>query len=811
MKNTRPAFFARHSFIVLMIVVFLLPFFLMGSRRALRSNKNDVKSWLPAAYAETATYQWYRDHFESDMFILASWEGCTLDDPALPLLARKLLPPQEVLQQQEGPQFFQSAVTGRDLLASLIDQGVDPEQAVERLKGFVIGRDGKQTCLVLTVRPEAEAEWDAELAQGKHGRQKFLHAVVEKVYRVAEQECAIPPDELHLGGPPVDNVAIDAEGEKSLMRLAGVSALVGLFMSWWCLRSWGLTAMVFTTALFSAGLGLAIVWFSGAKMNAILLTMPSLVYVAATSGAIHLANYYRDSIRQHGLEGAADRAVASAWLPLALATGTTAVGLASLGISELVPIKMFGIYSAIGVVGSLLLLCFYMPAVLQLWPLKHLAEESEPRRFDPGLSPRWRGVGEWIIRHNVWVTVGCLALMGFGAYGVTYVETSVKLMRLFSPEARILHDYAWLEEKLGPLVPMEVVLRVDSEKCALDMFEQVRLVAEVRDRLGALEEVGSALAAPTFIRDLPERASFMERRVWIVQLQRHQAELTDFFQVDGGENLWRISARVGALTDVDYGRFIDELKRAVEPILDARRNEGIEGLTATYTGLVPLVYKAQHSMLDGLILGFVGDLILIGIAIVLLMRNFSAGLLLMLPSLFPMAIVFGAMGLLGIVVDTGTVMVPAVALGVTVDDAIHFMLWCRHGQQRGMDRPKAIMFAYEDCARAIYQSWGVIGLGLFAFALSSFVPTQRFGYMMLTMLTASAVGNLVLLPALLAGPMGHFFWRGRKKEVVAEHSVPTPHLAETLSERVASGGPSGVVFQADDTTWDTPHHGSTMR
>ncbi len=80
-----------------------------------------------------------------------------------------------------------------------------------------------------------------------------------------------------------------------------------------------------------------------------------------------------------------------------------------------------------------------------------------------------------------------------------------------------------------------------------------------------------------------------------------------------------------------------------------------------------------------------------------------------------------------------------------------------------MNKRQSIMFAYQDCARAIYQSWGVIGLGLAAFALSSFTPTKRFGYLMLTMLTASSIGNLVLLPAILASPLSYFFWRGGER------------------------------------------------
>lgn len=793
----KPRFFARNSLLILMVIAFLMPFMFVGTKRALRSNKNDVKSWLPAAYEETQTYKWYRGRFENETFVLVSWEGCTLDDPALELMAKKLVPPPpdpESGRPIEEPLFFKSATTGPRILQMLEEQGLPPESALNRLKGCLIGPDGKQTCLVLTTVPDGEERWEALQAQGQYTNKKYLHALVERIYEVAEHECAISPDKLHLGGPPVDNVAIDQEGEKTLLRLAGVSAAVGLFMSWWCLRSWALTGIVFTTALFSAGISMAVVWCSGTPMNAILLTMPSLVYVAATSGAIHLANYYRDAVRSHGIEGAADRSIANAWLPLALATGTTAIGLASMYITELVPIRLFGVFSAIGVVVSFFVLCTYTPAMLQFWPLQGIAEPRKSRIPDPGLSPKWRHVGNFIIRHNRLVTVGCLLLMGVGAYGVSKIETSVKLMRMFSDEAKIIRDYAWLEEHLGPLVPMEVVVRIDKNKCKLDLLDQMKLVAEIQRKIEALPEVGSSLAAPTFARTLPKRPSLFERRVWLVRLNNNIDKLRDYNYSDEKEQLWRISARIEALTDLNYGFFVKNIREAVEPVLEKQRAKGVEGVDAVYTGLVPLIYKAQNSLLNGLILNFVGDLILIGVAIILLMREWSAGLLLGIPSLFPMACVFGGMGLLGVVVDTGTVMVPAVALGVTIDDAIHFMIWCRHGQERGLSRSESIMFAYEDCARAIYQSWGVIGLGLFSFALSSFMPTQRFGMLMLLMLTFSSIGNLVLLPALLASPFGNLFWRKgeklmRAKEAAAKQVEPTE---DGIEEPV--GAPESVTI-----------------
>jgi len=823
----KPPFFSRYGLVILMTVAFLMPFMYVGALRSLRSNKNDVKSWLPEAYEETATYRWYRQHFESDMFILASWEGCTLDSPALELLAKKLVPPAD---SQQNPltaplPFFKRAITGTELVKLLVTgQGFTEEEAIERLKGFVVGPDGRQTCLILTVAQESEEAWEAQRAASGYRKPKFLHAVVERVYEVAEQQCAIPRSSIRLGGPPVDNAAIDIEGERSLFRLAGFSGIAGLVLAWWCLRSWGLTAMVFTSALFSAGLSLLAVWRFGYgdSMNAILLTMPSLVYVAATSGAIHLANYYRDTVRQHGFAGAPERTVRSAWLPLALATGTTAIGLASMCITELVPIRMFGMYSAIGVVIGFVMVILYLPSLLHFYPLRGILGATESRRrWDPGSSPRWRQVGLWIIGHNKLVTAGCLGLMALGAWGVSQTRTSVKLMRLFSRDAQIICDYQWLEDHLGPLVPMEVVLRVDSRidgRSNLDLLNRMLLVSDVQRAIAGLPDVGSTLAAPTFARELPRRAGLIERQAWKRQIDRHRDDLRDYLVVATNpcsgrqEELWRISARVAALTDLDYGEFVKDIRAVVEPVLAAWREKiRIEdpalaaelgpdkGVAAVYTGLVPLVYKAQSSMLDGLILNFAGDLVLIGVAMTLLVRDWSAGLLLMLPSLFPLAIVFGAMGALGIVIDVGTVMVPAVALGVTVDDAIHFMLWVRHGQERGMNRRQAIMFAYEDCARAIYQSWAVIGLGLFSFALSSFTPTQRFGYLMFTMLTASSVGNLVMLPALLASPAGKHFWESGRK---ALRRKQTQRQAEVAPEAEPQPAPVLVSVAAGDAGVD---------
>lgn len=746
---------------------------------------------------------------------------------------------------------FKSVLTGPRAIDQMTDAplNLDEEEAVARLEGSLFGPDRgqdeletRQTCLVATLTEDGL-------------RDKAL--VVKTLRDLAVNECAIPANDLHMGGPPVDNVAIDEAGQKSLNMLAGLAVLIGFVVSWVSLRNLKLVVIVISAGIFSAILSLSIVWWTGAPVDAILFTMPSLVYVATTSGAIHLTNYYRD-VRAAGApaEGAGGKALRHAALPLSLATGTTAVGLLTLTYTELIPIRIFGFYSAVGVVVSAALLVFYIPALLEVWKPKlkvkpGAAHEDAPIHAMLGGSGFWYRAGESVLGRHGLVVTACLLLMAVIGYGIFSNETSVQLMRLLSPRERIFADYAFLERELGPLVPMEIVVNVprDEELAGLTFLERMRMIETIQQSVEEIEEVGSTMSTVTFSRDVstPEiggsgaaaRLFGLGNRsvrddVLNKRLVRHRDE---FLQGDylrertvtdpkSGEQwveeTWRISARVSALQNVDYAAFISELKAKVEPVIHEARDEGVERLSVAYTGVVPLVYKAQHSLVDGLVIGFLTDFALIVAVMMIACRDWSAGMVLLLPSAFPAVVVFGAMGWIhsllvqngwgDLSIDIGYVMAPCVALGVTVDDVVHFMLWFRKGIQSGLTRKQAVMLAYKGCARAMYQSWGVIGIGLAIFSLSPFMPTRNFGIMMISMLTVAMAGNLLFLPAILAGPGGAIFaWGIRRKETRAEarrerarqrrgidrpmgvpvpagahESIPEPHLQHEPARRTYS-------------------------
>lgn len=740
------SFHQRYRCLLLGAVVCLAPLLVLGAMKALGTNANDVRTWLPEELPETTEYASFGRHFGSEEFVAISWEGCTLDDPRLPRLKDRL--ERQVDEPASEPSLVESVLTGPQALDDLMSSplNLSRKEAVARLRGLMIGPDGRQSCVI--VRPSERGKQDP-------------HELLQSIYCAAES-CGLPRDLVRMGGPPVTSSAIDEAAAASLSVPGPLSVLAAVVFSWFCFRSLRLTVLVIAAGVLAAATALAVLWFSHGVMNAVLLSMPPLVYVATVSGAIHWANYYREEVAEGGPAGATGRAVAHARLPLVLATGTTAMGLLSLLGSELLPIRQFGIYAAIGVAMSLLWLLLVLPAGCALWPLRSVGH-TPPLTADTNASVNWWSWGQQVTQKSVLVTVAALVLAAVFGLGLFRIKTSVTAEEFFARDAEFPKNSRWLEEHLGGMVPMELVIRI-SPACRLRMLEQMEFVDRVQDSIASLDEVSTSVSAVTFSprlpRDTGDRWS-LKRSVFDRRLVTHRDRLVKagFLASSEGDELWRISLRTRSFHNVDMRYFMETVRQRIEPMLVAERGRSGDGISTTFTGMVPLINRSQQSLLEGLGLGLITDLILIVVTIVVLMRHWSVGLVMLVTGVFPTLLVLGTMGWLGISLDISTVLAPSVALGVTVDDVLHFVLWFRHGLAEGRDRQQAVRLAYANCARAMYQSWGVIGLGLGIFALSDFAPTERFGLLMVLLLSVGLVINLVLLPALLAGPLGGVFAR----------------------------------------------------
>jgi predicted RND superfamily exporter protein len=193
-----------------------------------------------------------------------------------------------------------------------------------------------------------------------------------------------------------------------------------------------------------------------------------------------------------------------------------------------------------------------------------------------------------------------------------------------------------------------------------------------------------------------------------------------------------------------------------------------------------MVSRVQEVLLRDLFTSFLSAFGLVAIVTILVLRSITAGLLVMLPNLFPAVIVFGGMGWLQISVDIGAMMTASVALGIAIDDTFHFLSWFRRSVNNGLSAVAAVRVAYRRCARAMTQTTLICGLGMAVFGFSGFLPTQRFACLMLTLLVAALIGDLVFLPALLCGITRRVFVRDRCP--VPAGKSPDSHLPRQFSD-----------------------------
>jgi predicted RND superfamily exporter protein len=738
--------YQRYRWIVFAVWLLSMPVVFYAAQRARETNTNQVMDWLPESFEETQRLRWFLERFGSDELLMISWPGATLDDPRVVEFAERLRAPVTHEDGSTSP-WFRKVFTGPEVLERLQSSPLElsTARAKARLQGWLLGDDGETTCLIALV---------------SRAGMKDRRGAIEYVRSCAAGLDDLSPETIHVAGPTIESVAINDASQRGLRRMTVISLLLVLTLAYLCLRSLPLAFMVFGTAVFAQQCSMGFFYFTGTNMDSVSLMVPTLVYVLAISSGIHLVNYYREAFPEGGEDAAPWRAVHYAWRPCSLASFTTALGLISLLVSQLKPIRKFGTFASVGVLLGLAIVFILLPSLLRQFPQRRWVNRRTASEAARG-RPRFSRLAELTTRYHLPISILGVLLFLVSGYGALGIQPTARLHDLFSDkQARVLQDYEWLESHIGPLVPIEVVLVMPNDN-GDEMLERLYLVRRVMLAIQSIPAVDLAQSAVYFVPPLPSQEgdlrSISRRRTFNMRLGHEREGLAElgYLREDGDQELWRISSRVKSSGEHDYGQLMLDVRRKVAEVLG--QQERVPGVSAVFSGSVPLVHKAQDQLLDDLFKSFLLAFVVIAITMIFLLRSISAGILSMVPNLLPSLLVFGVMGWMGVELEVGSMMTASAALGIAVDDTLHFVVWFRRGLSEGLSRKDAIRYAYRHCGTAMVQTSLVCGLGLLVFAASTFSPISRFAYLMAAMLGAALVGDLLVLPAMLSGPLGRFF------------------------------------------------------
>ena len=739
------------SRLTLLVLALLLPAALYAVFK-LPIGSAGVHEWLPQGRVERDRYEKFLSQFGSDQVLVVSWDGADATDPRVEnLIARIRL-------SIGDDSLFSSVVSGSDVIQSLKQSKLRLSDAEiqHRLEGTLVGKSGIVP-IIISVSPTG-------IAQHK--------LTIETIREFADQVEELGREKLRMVGAVHESYAVDVAAEQSLSQLVLPSTVLALTISWICLGSFRAICVVMLLAGSGQLVAISVVYYCGYQFSAVLIVLPTLIFMLTLSGAVHLVNYLLESKNRDSTSRGID-ALKKGWWPCTLSSLTTMLGMASLITSELAPVRQFGALSAIclGIATIILLLAF--PATADLlfgfWVKPRSSNSSsekaslekdgeKPKVAKPSFLVIPRSVASkflpWQRRHANSISIASILLLIFVSIGLTKLQSSTKFCDMFSVSHRTHQDMLWYEQNIGPISTVECLLKFETTSES-DLLQEAKTIKHVVDQLNRCELVGGAFSAASFFPKLTDATGMRATTVRAAQLRGLEASLEQFqeqglLHTTEQSRVWRVSARVSAVSPVSFDHLIQTVTQQVHIVVDnAEIKPQVE-----ITGLTPVMHETQRTILSDLGSSFLSAYLLITPAMMLVVRSFFGGILIMLPNVLPVALVFGVMGWQGSSLDIAGILTASVALGIAVDDTLHFVCWYVKQLGEGESRPQAVESSFHACASAMMHTTLISCCSMVPFLFADFEPTKQFARLMIGLLAAALAGDLILLPALLLSPAG---------------------------------------------------------
>lgn len=693
-------FYQTYSNWILLLVAVTAPYFYFLTQTV--SSNNDIETWLPKDSQVKAVYDQFKADFGAEEFILVGLDEASEDPALLEAMADRIVR-LETVRHCWSP--------GR-LTKTMTELSVPEEEINLRLIGLVKAENSEFAGLLVI---------PSEL--GIKDRARFVDEIEAEL-----EYCQIPADQYSLAGSPVLTAELDRlGGYESSEFFFRMTLMVCASLLYYYLRDIRLTLVLLGITVWGITVTNAAVQLTGNEMNFILGALSVMVMIFTLANCIHFLHYYTSL---EGDDEQIGRALIRAAKPCSLATLTTTIGLISLSVSNILPVRQFGYFAAFGCVVAMYVGIFLTPAAIVLCPIQRLTDHSGSRFF------AWVGR---IIIHNNRPTIAVSAVLTLIAgFGLVWTHTHIEPTDFLSPRSKVISDLRKVEKELAGIDSIEAV--VDFKDADIPFVEKLNRIREleavIREHKHVRLTVSQGTFFPTVLPDAPlELASLLKRA-------KEQKQTSDYMTSD--ERLWRISARIEIIPMEEQQAIITDLKEATA------------GQPIYFTGLAPLLKQAQNDIFNGFWESFALAFAIITGIMVFTLRSWKIALLAMIPNFTPIAIVFGILGWFSIPVDVGMMMTASIALGIAVDGTFHLVVHFEKCFDQHGNGKNAALEAFMQTGAPITKAAIISSIGMMALTMSSFEPTSRFGILMATLLLAALIGDLVMLPALLS------LWRNRQ-------------------------------------------------
>lgn len=638
--------------------------------------------------------------------------------------------------------------------------------------GVLVAEDGRAAVIYAEVRPEADR-----------------YAILRQVKQLKEQ-AQDEENKILLTGTSLAQAALGESSASDLMRLIPLVLLV---------LAIGL-AIAFrhpVPALISLSeIGASLIWttglmgLTGQSVFVTTLVLPVVLLSVGVSDDVYaLKSYFHE--RRLARTGTHLEAIMKVFTalkrPIALTTTTTVVGLLSMAVTPLEPLRVFGIFSALSILFSTLCTFTLVPALLVLLnPVARSARKTRQRRSNRRMLTFFNylvSFGPSRVVLMMAVLAVCAALM---ARSVRVDDSWTKNL----PQAsEIAQGDKELNELLAGTTTLELMIDSGHPNGFLDPHYIMTLSAieeavtelpfvgacySVNNEIDRINASLSGMSYTAFRRSVREQMKAMQEQMKVMMEQMKAGRRPSpspslavalSKRLESGDierALTKLSDSRGASfsqwIDKDYRRarmsvFIRSADyQRIRQVLETVRSVAWKHLpnenAVTPFGDGWISYTTVRLLVEGQVRSIVFALLMDFLLLTILLGSIRMSLTAILPIAFSVLFVFAVLAAIGLPLGIANSMFTGIAIGIGCDFAVHLTAAYRHGVNQGRRRLNAMQHAFVRTGPAIFTSAATIASGFLILTLSSIRPNMELGLMICLCLTTCALATLIIVPGL---------------------------------------------------------------
>jgi len=626
-----------------------------------------------------------------------------------------------------------------------MDRPAQQTKAIQHLKerlvangiymGSIVSDDGKGTLIV--VRPSPEYV----------GHYKEIYDLIKN--KIDEINARNGAESILITGRPIVEGVFGVYMPQDMQKMQPIILALLALLLFFSFRNIRGVMVPMTVVILSELWMLGTMAISGIPIYTITTLLPVLILAIGIADSVHLLTHIRaEAGRDTDIDQntAIVRGIQGMWTPILMTTLTTAAGFLAMLTSQLLPMRFFGVFAAVGIAYAFIITILFIPAIEAVLP------HREKALHQLALSRYIAWLSRTVIAYPRYILVSFTLLLVISGYGLTQLSVNSSLVSEFRPSDPIRQADITLNEHFSGTNTLDLMLDTGVQDGVLEPaflagIEKLQKTVEQDAVVGDSSSIAEMLAEMNKVMHegkqayhvTPNSSQLAAQYLLLYSFSGAPDDFDSFVTSDYRQAHVRIQMKNDSSADAE--RIIN--------LINSHAEQWFPGIKLEFAGTAYTTVKFSDLIITGQIQSLLLALVMIFTLCFIMFRRFKDAALSMLPVTLAVVVIYGIMGLTGIALAIGTAITGAMALGIGIDFAIHYLYRYRFYSQSITKHEDIVKTCNEDTGRAIaFNALVVIG-GFLVLLTANLYPQVKLGALVACSMIICYFATCYLFPVLL--------------------------------------------------------------